>query len=779
MNALGTNDTRTPHPLRALLGAELEGPARRAYLAVVFGGALAILAALVASIAATLPLGWRSALIEAPLDLGPFVWPVTVAFGLLFFLLEKQGFVFRWRHETTKVSVDEIALFLGLVALAPSCVVLAVAGSSLANQLTHRREPVKAAFNVAQYSIAATAAALAAVGLRHAGLPAPWPALAGPLVFSIATGWLVSLLFSRIQRTRLLPVFRSRFGHLAFLGASLGASLGLIVYALYAFQPIAVVAVLPVFLYLRSFGRLSEWADDELKTHKLLASVSAEVAGRGDLDAVASKILVSCHELLDCGEAHLTITAPEPARTWRKTFTTGPAGHGGITTSVLDGHGKPLGHLTAFPKPGQRGYGEREHHLLRTVAANAAAAAANARALKAAEDANRELTASEGRYHHLFETAHVQILVLDEDGRVRDVNPAARAVLGRALHGREPPSVDEMVRPCDADPAPLTARLRATGEVRDLEAILRGPEGEELNVLVDAKVLEVPGQPNSYVAFVRDITSLKALENELRDALAGQKETIRRLENMNRELEEFTLWTTHDMREPLRSIGTIAQLLHEDVGNVPPDEAQEMARRIHEGAERLKERVKALHAFSRIVQQDDAFSDVDLQAVVEEVVTSMEAAARERGATIVLPARSFPVVRAQPQRLHQVIANLVENALKYGRRDGHPPRVELGFEETPEGWRLFVADDGPGIPPQYQERIFLLFQRGPDVNENGSGAGLAIVKRIVEQHGGRVWVDSQPNKGASFSFTLPRAVKPAANGLTRAAAALRERSIQP
>ena len=756
-----TEPAAAPHPgaVRAFLGAGLDAPVRRAYLSVTLLGALVLAAAL----AMLVPADPHPLLARA--ELGTLLWPATVGFAVLFFALEKHGFVFHWAKESTKVSLDEIALFLGVLSLPPGHVVLGVAASSILNQWLHRRDPVKAAFNVAQYALAAAAAVAATILLRGLGVPSPWGALAAPLVFSVATGLLVCVLFAAIQRAGVLEVYRSRFGTFAFVGATLGISLGLIVLALYAFHPLAVVAALPVFLFLRRFGRLSEWADDELKTHKLLASVSAQTAGRGDLDAVAAKVLTACHELLDCGEARLTITTPEPARTWRESFVAGPFGHGGITTPLLDAQGARVGDLTAFPKPGQRGYGEREHHLLRTVAANAASAAGNARALKAAEEANRELRASEGRYHHLFDTAHVQIHVLDADGRTVDLNPAARAALGpdRIAQGAR---FDALLAPTDPTD-PFLARLRRDGEVRGYEATLRAHGGGDMVLLVDATLLEVPGEPRRYVVFARDITPLKALERDLREALAGQKETIRRLENMNRELEEFTLWTTHDMREPLRSIGTIAELLVEDVGVVPPEEAKDMAKRIHQGAERLKERVKALHAFSRIVQQDDAFGDVDLQAVVEEVVTGMEAAARERGATILLPAKSFPVVRAQPHRIHQVIANLVENALKYSTNG--PPRVQLGFEETPEGWRVFVADEGPGIPPQYHDRIFQLFQRGPDQGQSGSGAGLAIVKRIVDQHGGRVWVESQPGHGACFSFLIPKKVQPSRAGAALAA----------
>lgn len=566
-------------------------------------------------------------LAEGPIDFGSLLAPVSVGFAALLFALQYHGFVFYWRAQSTKISLDEIGIFVGLLALPPAALVLAVVASSLVNQLVHRRELGKSAFNVAQYAIAALVTVLVCVALRIAGVPSPWFALPSPLLFYALTAFQVSLLFAQSEGVSPFRVFRQRFGRFVVLGATLGASLGLVVLALFKLHPLAVVAAVPLFVYLRRFGRLSEWAEAEITTHRLVASVSAEVAGRADLDRVADRILATCHDLFDCGEAVLMLargTTAEP-RVWRASFGKS-LGVGGVTAEICDADGSRLGSLQAFPKPGANRYGEREQQLLRTVAASAAAAAANADALRSAKEANR------------------------------------------------------------------------------------------------------------------------------------------RLENMNRELEQFTLWTTHDMREPLRSIGTIATLLHEDLGNIETEEARDLARRICEGSDRLKERVKALHAFSLIVQRDDEFEDVDMQRVMEHVVASLEARISEKRATIVFPPGDFPTIRAQPHRIDQVFGNLVENALKYGRQED--ALVEVGFSQTPTEWRFFVRDDGPGIPAGYQERIFQLFQRGPGAKETGSGAGLAIVKRIAEQHGGRAWVESREGEGACFVVALPKPttvlVKPAA-----------------
>lgn len=728
-------------------------PARAVYATVALAAA-ALLATAMVSVFLTLINPARSDIFLPGLVPFESPWHATGAalFALAFFALGTFGFVFEWRRQSTTVTLDEVALFLGTLFLPGSSLILGVAVATAATQLRQRRAPVKALFNVALYTVGTGFAVLGVRLVRSLGVSEPYASLPAPIVFAIATAWLLSALFSRLEGASLASTFRQRVDRWAVPGGTIGSSLGLVLYALYSLTPLAVLAAVPVFFYLRTFGRLSEWADAELRTHQRLAAVAAEVAGVSDLDAVADRILASCKDLFDCGEAQLSLKLPgSPPRTWRRSFAVASAGIGGVRGAITGTAGEAYGEITVFPRHGQRAFGEREHHLLRTVAGTASASVANARAVAAARTASRERQATELRYRELFERSTSFIHVLDVEGHIVDANPSAR----RFLPDVEGSPLLDFVSPADRGRfSTALACLIEDGVLDNLEVRLVG-EGSEIVALVDGRRIEIAGEPPRFVLISRDVTALKTLE-------AAQRETIRRLENMNRELEEFTLWTTHDMREPLRSVGTLAKILHDEFDALPRGEAKDLARRILAGSDGLKERIKALHEFSRVVQGDAAFDTVGLDDVLADAARGLEARIAERAA-VVRRLRPLPVARVQRHRFEKVFANLLENALKHN--DKPEPVIEVTWRDAGEEIEVSVRDNGPGVQPAYHERIFQLFQRGTSSREGGSGAGLAIVKRIVEQHGGRVWVERRPGPGADFRFTLPKppaAVAPAA-----------------
>ncbi|HWH08462.1 MAG TPA: ATP-binding protein, partial [Candidatus Thermoplasmatota archaeon] len=533
----------------------------------------------------------------------PASWPAEDAvlaggaFAAAFFVAQRLGFLLHWRGQAARISLEEFAVVVGLLVVPGPVLVAAVAASALVSQLLTRRPALKATFNVAQYVLGASLAVGAFAGLRALGVAPLWAAVPAPFVFALTSQASTATLFALLEKASPLRTFRARFLHWTVITSVVGLSLGLGSYALWRLHPVLIVAILPVFLLLTRFGRLTEWAEEEVRVHSALAEATTRVAATGDFDAITQAILERSGVIFGAGEVRLTLAVrPGPPQTWAWKHEQGASAHG-IRVVVPMPAGEP-GEMVIFPRPGQRAYGERDRHLLAIVAAAVASSAANRRALDELQEANL------------------------------------------------------------------------------------------------------------------------------------------RLSNANRELEEFTLWTTHDMREPLRSVGQLARILHEDLDDLSPGEVRDLTGRIHKGAEGLKDRIKALHEFSRVVQEDVAFTMVDLNDVLDEAREGLTARIAERGARISCP-EPLPAVRAQHARILNVVCNLLENALKYN--DKTDPLVQVSCRDAGDEWELSVRDNGPGIDPAFRERVFKLFQRGPGAKESGSGAGLAIVKRIVEQHGGRVW----------------------------------------
>jgi hypothetical protein len=224
------------------------------------------------------------------------------------------------------------------------------------------------------------------------------------------------------------------------------------------------------------------------------------------------------------------------------------------------------------------------------------------------------------------------------------------------------------------------------------------------------------------------------------------------LARSNADLEQFAYVASHDLQEPLRAVAGCVQLLQQRYKDQLDGRGHALIQHAVEGASRMQSFIQDLLSYSRVGTRGQSFEAVDCAAVLESALASLSVSIRESGA--VITHGPLPKIAADRTQLTQVIQNLVSNALKF--RGQHPPKVHIDAEQDNGAWRFAVCDNGIGIEPRYVERIFGIFQRLHTRREYpGTGIGLAICKRIVERHGGRIWVSSEPGQGATFFFTIP------------------------
>lgn len=253
------------------------------------------------------------------------------------------------------------------------------------------------------------------------------------------------------------------------------------------------------------------------------------------------------------------------------------------------------------------------------------------------------------------------------------------------------------------------------------------------------------GNVGGLLFFTQVITARKQMELQLQQ----QKE---QLEHSNRDLEQFAYVASHDLQEPLRAVGGCAQILERRYKDQLDAPANELIHHIVEGAGRMQTLILDLLAYSRVGTEGKGFAPVESAAALAQALDDLRTAITETGAKVT--AGSLPLVEADPSQLAQLFQNLVGNAIKY--RSNRPPVIEVAATAAPGQWIFSVRDNGIGIEPRYFDRIFVLFQRLHTRSEYpGTGIGLALCKKIVERHRGRMWVESVPGAGATFYFTLP------------------------
>jgi signal transduction histidine kinase len=224
-----------------------------------------------------------------------------------------------------------------------------------------------------------------------------------------------------------------------------------------------------------------------------------------------------------------------------------------------------------------------------------------------------------------------------------------------------------------------------------------------------------------------------------------------KLRRSNHDLEQFAYVASHDLSEPLRVISGFVELLSRRYGQRLDEEGERFIEFIVSGVERMQTLIDDLLAYSRAGRATLEPRDCDAAAVVSDLLRALRPELDARGVDVQVG--ELPTVKAEKSLLRQIFQNLITNAVKFS--DTEESVVRIRAERIPGGWRFDVADNGPGIEPRYRERIFEMFQRLHGRDVAGSGIGLAIVKRLVERHGGRVWASDADPRGAVFSFTIP------------------------
>ncbi|MFP9193050.1 PAS domain-containing sensor histidine kinase [Natronosalvus vescus] len=226
----------------------------------------------------------------------------------------------------------------------------------------------------------------------------------------------------------------------------------------------------------------------------------------------------------------------------------------------------------------------------------------------------------------------------------------------------------------------------------------------------------------------------------------------RQLEESNERLQQFAYVASHDLHEPLRMVTSYLQLLERQYSDELDDDAEEFIEFAVDGAERMEAMIDGLLTYSRVETQGNSFDSVDIEAVLDDVLTDLGIRIEETGVEIT--AEPLPTVTGDASQLRQLFQNLLDNALQYsGEQD---PRVSISATRDGDEWIISITDNGIGIDQEDADRVFEVFQRLHTHEEyEGTGIGLALCRRVVERHGGEIWVDSEPEKGSTFSFTLP------------------------
>jgi PAS domain S-box-containing protein len=347
---------------------------------------------------------------------------------------------------------------------------------------------------------------------------------------------------------------------------------------------------------------------------------------------------------------------------------------------------------------------------------------------------------------NVVESSDDAIITKDLTGLVTSWNRGAQRIFGYSAEEMIGRPISVLAPPDRVSEMPtILERIRRGERVEHFESVRRGKDGRLVNVsLTVSPMLDASGKIVGASKIARDIT-----ERALAEQAVAQHAD--RLARSNANLQQFTYAASHDLQEPLRTVVTFTQLLADRYQGKLDAEADEFMNYVISAATRMRELITDLLNYSRTVHHEDVpLKEVPLNDAVNLAAHNLQLAIEESGT--VLEAGPLPALDADKVQMIQLFQNLISNAIKYKSADS--PIIRISAEQNGPEWVISVCDNGIGIPAEYKEYIFGVFKRLHGNARAGTGVGLAICKSIVERHGGRIWVESEPGRGSTFKFSI-------------------------
>jgi len=410
-------------------------------------------------------------------------------------------------------------------------------------------------------------------------------------------------------------------------------------------------------------------------------------------------------------------------------------------------------------------------------------------AFKKMTDNLRDTTFSKDYVDSIIGNMNDALFVIEPDGRVIMINEATCRLVNRSESEILKYPAGNFLISGKEEFKNFKEKLLKGGAIENLEMGLKNKEGKVIPISISGASLKgLDGRVTGAILIARDISEHKRLLEELSIARKNLEEKVERLEKsdkamlfmvedlnktteelklarnkleekiaeverINKELDDFTYIVSHDLKEPLRGVKAFTKLLSEDYSEKLDKGAKDYIGTISDSSSRMTKLIEDLLNLSRIGRIGSVEPDVDLNALLLDVKEDLAYSLEEKHVDLKL-AKDFPKVTCDRVRIREVFTNLISNAIKYSKKDVRPA-IEVGYSKKDGFYEFFVKDNGIGIEKDYYDRVFQIFQRLHAKGEHeGTGAGLTIVKKIIENHGGKIWVESKVDKGSTFYFTI-------------------------